>query len=360
MSLRPLPNLPLPRLLNLPLPRPVEGKRGLLLTVFTGENIMSAASHRTRVGALKFLDTYDRFEFMQNLLGRIGFAKARLHQDFGFGVRSCTYVVEQGFLWVVFIGVAAMSFSKWHKVFVRLGALDIRTVCIQRASATGTQSSLETVVDMFGGLTNLEELVRNEIVCPPQESPAEERPVKKRKTPVAERTKATTPPRGSKAVRAVRFDEEASGAPCELGGSDIGASCLAFLTSKDMPDVGAHHARLLQFAMSNSEEGYVGAYLLSKAPLELFARVVHLRGLVVRVLADDFGIDGRASLSTTTIVGALAYESVPADTRAALQMIGQCVDQERNFPVFCLVDMVRRLPALVLVSSSRLTPARRA
>ena len=331
-------------LVNIPVPHRVEARRGLLISVFTASNIMSAAAYRSRVGALKFNDPADRLEFMQGILERISLARARLYQDFGFAVRSCTHVVEDGFLWVVLIGVSAMSFSKWHKVFVRLGALDIKTACIQRASNCGTQTSLETIADMFGRLTNVELLVRNEIVCPPEE-PEARQGGKKRKTPVTERTKAVSPARGGKAMRAVQFDEPCSSQALlqhvdENPVHDIVSGCLAFLTSKDMPAIEEYHTRILEHAVGDSREGNVGAFLLSQAPLDLFARVVHLRGLVVKLLMRGYGIDGRGSLDSAALACAPGYEDIPSAAQGALQLISQRVDHERNFPVFCLVDMV--------------------
>ncbi len=351
-------------------PRAVEGKQGLLISVFTSANITTAASSRTRIGALKYLDVPDRAGFMHQLLERISLAKTRLYHHIGFDVRSCTYIVEGEHIWVILIGLVAMSFGKWHKVFLRLGALDIKTVCIHRQLAAGTQSSLETAADMFNGLTTVEELVRHEIVCHQpatpdgakkgrkrKASPTSKKaasPARKRTTPVSERVQTASPARKQKAVRAALFvseeQQEDDGqppfvTPSPCGGfvyarKDLVDECLAFLTSKDMPPVEAHRDRLLEYLTSIPHYGHIGMYMLSQHPLELFARAMHLRVAVIRVLGERYGIDARGSLSTMTLVSAGGYERMTPASQAALRMIGQCVDHDRDFPIFTFLDMV--------------------
>lgn len=352
-------------------PRAVEGKHGLLISVFTSANIMTAASSRTRIGALKYVDVPDRAGFMQQLLERISLAKTRLYHHIGFDVRSCTYIVEGEHIWVVLIGLVAMSFGKWHKVFLRLGALDIKTVCIHRQPAAGTQSSLETAADMFNHLTTVEELARREIVCPQPATPDGAKKGKKRKTspakkaasparqrttPVSQRVEAKSPARTRKAVRAALFVSE-EGQPEDDGqppfvspspssgfvyaNKELVDECLAFLTSQDMPPVEAHRDRLLQYLTSIPHYGHIGLYMLSQRPLELFAHAMHLRVAVIRVLGERYGIDVGGSLSTMTLVGAEGYGRMTPASQAALRMIGQCVDHDRDFPIFTFLDMVR-------------------
>ncbi len=360
-------------------PRPVEGKRGLLISVYTSANILSSSSSRTRVGALRFPDVPDRLVLMRSLLERISLAKDRLHHGIGFEVRSCTFVVDNAHVWIVLIGKNAMSFGKWHKVYLRLGALDIKTVTIHRQPTAGTQSSLDTVADMFGWMTSVEELARNELVCrPPTPEASRGTPgkSKKRKTPVSERVQVASPARKGKAVRAALFTEPSpagsrdggskqpfvsldvgsGGAGSRDGGSkkpfvslDVGSGgpskelvdgCLAFLTSKHMPAVEAHRELVLQYLTSIPDYGHIGIYILSTRPLEQFARAVQLRAVVLRALQERYGIDARASLSLTTLSTARGYERIAPDGQAALRMIGQCLNHGRDFPVFTLLDVV--------------------
>lgn len=337
-----------------PIAHAVEGKRGLLVSVYTSCNIMTASVSRTRVGALKFDDVADRVQFMHQILERLHHAKARLHQNFGFRVRSCTYVVEDKHLWVVLIGLTAISFGKWFKVYSQLRALDIKTVCVQRASTAGTQTSLETAADMFGRLTSVEELARNEILCEGEAETDAPKRGKKRKaqqqTPVTQRAReAVSPPRGGKVVRAVQFD-----AP-EPEARSLVDECVAFLCRRDMSSVREHHDRLLAHLATIPDGGQMGVYVLSGRPLELFARVVHLHEAVLRALWTLHGIDGRASLGMRAVFGCPGYHGMPPDSQAALRSIGQCVDHERNFPVFTLLDTVSlRAPGAAHLAHARL------
>lgn len=322
----------------------------MLYTVYTSETILQKQLSRTRVCALKFNDVHDRPEFVNSLLHRIKLAKGRLHQNFGFEARSATFVVEGAFVWVIVISLAAMSFCRWHKVFVRIGALDLKISCIHRHRSAGSQSSLETAADMFGDLISIEELASHEIRCevPPEElqkalgkrsklGAGEKRKTKKRRLPpdtAGSAERHVPEPSGAGSSRM------ASASGMDSADRELVDECVAFLTSKDMPLVEPHLARLSQHLASASSHTQIGLYLLSRQPLELLARVVHLRTALVRALWVVYGVDARLSLATTSLVRSVNYERVPPRSQAALRMVSQCMDTSKDLPIFALMDTV--------------------
>lgn len=292
--------------------RPRDGSKGNIISVYTSENMMLRPLNRTRVGALRFSDREDRDEFIHSLLTRIGNAKGNRREHFGFEVRSCTFVVDGGALWVVFIGLAALSYGKWHKLFLRLGASEIKVPCIH----VGTQTSLETVADMFEGVSDIEQLLHHQIVCEVDEDALRKVRGKRKQPPGTSGAKTSEPT--EKRVRASEPAEKTSLASnlvektavtSELAmeissraDKSVVDECLAFLTSAELPSVENHHAFLLQHIRASVMHNQIGLYLLSHWPVELYAQVVQLQTVVVRVLGDQYFIDARDSLDTASLV----------------------------------------------------------
>ena len=338
----------------------------MLLSVFTSGNVLQKPTSRTRLCALKFSDRPDaRTDFLHGLIERLRGAKGRRRQNFGFDVRSVTFAVESDFLWVVLIGLTALSFSKWHRIFVRVEAVDMKVVCIHRHGKIGTQTSLETAADLLGSMTSLQDLARNEIVCDIDEETLAKAAGKRRgeasgkrraDTPASDTRPVDTRPADTRPADTQALqpaDTQAAGkrrkpSPPAEPDQDLVQECLAFLTSREMPPIEPHHARLLQHALDAGDHGQIGAFLLSQRPLELFARVVHLRMAVLRALRDVYGVDTRGSLGTSSLLDNDGYQNIPHERQSALRMISKCMDNARDFPVFAFLDMVRPcLPASV-------------
>jgi len=290
-----------------------DGKNGRVISVYTSENMMLRSTNRTRVGAFKFYDRVYRDDFIQSLLERIKNAKGVRGENFGFDVRSCTFFVDGGILWVIFISLAALSYNKWNKLFMRFRALDVKVPCIH----TGTQSSLETAAVMFDGLTDIEQLTQNHIICEVDEEALLKVRGKKRQAPgssakTAEPAAAkTAEPAVHKRVKTSEPAAEKTGEPAAAGigepavktaDEELVDHCLAFLTSAEFPPVEKQHALLLQHTQSSVAHGQIGVYLLSRRPVELYARVVQLRTVAVRILRDVYSIDARLSLATASLL----------------------------------------------------------
>ena len=321
-----------------------DGKNGKVITVYTSENIMTRSTNRTRVGALKFHDRDHRDDFIQSLLERISNAKGARGENFGFDVRSCTFVVDGGFLWVIFISLAALSYNKWHKLFMRFRALDVKVPFIH----AGTQASLDTAADMFDGLTDIEQLTQNHIICEVDDEALQKVRGKKRQAPgssaktaepaVSKRTEASEPapdktartgePAPKKTARTSGPAPEKTSESVAWTADDEAADlCLAFLTSAEFPSVEKHHAFLLQYIQSSVAHGQIGFYLLSRRPVELYARVVQLRTVVVRTLQEMYSIDARVSLGTASLLWSgrfaaplcvdMSLADIPAGLRAS-------------------------------------------
>ena len=305
-----------------------DGKNCKVITVYTSENIMTRSTNRTRVGALKFHDRDHRDDFIQSLLERISNAKGARGENFGFDVRSCTFVVDGGFLWVIFISLAALSYNKWHKLFMRFRALDVKVPYIH----AGTQASLDTAADMFDGLTDIEQLTQNHIICEVDDEALQKVRGKKRQAPgssaktaepaVSKRTEASEPapdktartsePAPKKTARTSGPAPEKTSESVAWTADDEAADlCLAFLTSAEFPSVEKHHAFLLQYIQSSVAHGQIGIYLLSRRPVELYARVVQLRTVVVRTLQEMYSIDARVSLGTASLLWSGRFAAPP-------------------------------------------------
>lgn len=325
------------------MPLPVEGKCGLLLSVYTSTNIQQIPYNRTRVGALKFLDAPDRSDLIQRLLNRIKHAKGRMSENYGFDVRSCTFVLECEFIWIILIGINALSYGKWYKVFQRVAALDVKVACVHRSRGTGTHSSLETAADMFNALTTIDQLSENEIWCDVDEEGMAVVRAKKRRQPAASssRKKAARASCERPAGDQGGLSISALIQEIDVGSDDLVNDCLAFLTSKEMPSVQPLHAKIMDLVSHTPQFSQIGLYLLSQRPLELFGRVVHLRMAVIRVLRAVYGVDARKSLCTKAVAHAYGYRLIPPKSQAALRMISQCMDHERDHPILSLLDMVR-------------------
>ena len=376
-----------------------DGKHGKVISVYTLENMMLRQYNRTRVGAFKFHDREDRAEFMESLLERISRAKGTRRENFGFNVRSYTFAIDGAFVWVIFIGLAALSYNKWHKISTRFRALDVKVPCIH----AGTQASLETAADMFEGLTDIEQLTQNEVVCEVDEDAlrkvrrnkrqpsslaqedesidglvVEDEPVKekhartiKAKTsePSANKRAKTSEPSAKQRVKPskpnAKHSEPVAKKASEPKTYDASVhECLAFLTSVEFPSVEKQHAFLLQHAQTVAH-GQIGLYLLSRWPAELYARVVHLRTIVVRVLRERYSIDSGDSLGTASLAFsgrsastlscpdladlACRYHGIPEDSQAVLRLVSEFVDNGRDVPIFALFDTARILIIIVLL-----------
>jgi hypothetical protein len=267
--------------------------------------MMLRSTNRTRVGAFKFYDRVYRDDFIQSLLERIKNAKGVRGENFGFDVRSCTFFVDGGILWVIFISLAALSYNKWNKLFMRFRALDVNVPCIH----TGTQSSLETAAVMFDGLTDIEQLTQNHIICEVDEEALLKVRGKKRQAPGS--SAKTAEPAVHKRVKTSEPAAEKTSEPAAAGigepavktaDEELVDHCLAFLTSAEFPPIEKQHALLLQHVQSSVAHGQIGVYLLSRRPVELYARVVQLRTVAVRILRDVYSIDARLSLATASLL----------------------------------------------------------
>ena len=343
------------------------GRSGFLLTVYTSKTVLQKHLSRTRVCVLKFPDAHNRVEFVGSLLQRIQQSKGGKNQRFGFNVRSATFVPDASFLWVVIISLSALSFQKWHKVFTRLGAIDMKVAIFHREGGAGSQTSLETAADMLDPLTNIEELAANEISCDvdpelarraaghvkrsSKENPAPSAPPSYAAATIRNPLAAVQLPNGGRAgAQGERPPPHIDGVIslasicCSQDSSvnpDLVNECLAFLTSQHIPSIEQQHKKLLEHLYKiPSAYSQIGLYFLSGHSLELLGRIVHLRTAVVRALWTQYGIDGRVSMSTAWLAKSDGYSHIPRTGQTVLRMISQCIDQVTDLPIYAFVDAV--------------------
>lgn len=148
----------------MPVMEPVIGRPGLRMTTFTSENIPNFPGKRSRCGVFKFPDVppSHRMEFVDETVNKLFMVYKTVIQGYGFRVKSSTFFVGHGGLWIVLTSWDSQPFNKWQKVFTGLHAEEIIIPYTGRDFPGPSRSSLASVLDAFKE-TSVEELGANQV-----------------------------------------------------------------------------------------------------------------------------------------------------------------------------------------------------